>query len=272
MKKLLWFFIGILVLISGIVVYGLEVEPRLLITKEIDLRDSKEEQIKIVAFGDTQLGEYYGIDDLKKVVNKINDQKPDIVVFSGDLLDHAATYQNMEQVKLLLAEIETTRGKFAIYGNHDYGGGGHRYYVDIMTQSGFKVLKNEKVVVSKGNRKVSIFGLDDVLLGKPDYNRLKSDIENDGSYNILLVHEPDYVERIGEIPTNLIVSGHSHGGQVRVPFYGQLIKNKGAIKYTKGLYDLADEGNGKLFVTSGLGNTKMKFRMGNIPEIIVFQI
>ena len=90
--------------------------------------------------------------------------------------------------------------------------------------------------------------------------------------NLLLIHEPDLAEEYANYPIDFIFSGHSHGGQVYIPFYGPIKKNLLSEKYNKGLYDLNNERGTRLYVSSGLGNTKVPFRFLNVPEILLFNL
>lgn len=151
------------------------------------------------------------------------------------------------------------------------GGGAIRYYQNIMTKSGFTVLKNDSKTINFEGKNISIFGADDYLMGNPSVEETMKGI-NLNNINILLVHEPDVIDKYSKYPIDLALAGHSHGGQVYIPFYGAVIKNVLAKKYTKGFYQLDNEMKTKIYVNSGLGNTKLPFRFGNIPQVSLFNI
>lgn len=274
MKFLIKLVLGVIIFMCGIVGYSVYIEPNLLIKKEFDINiDMREEydSIKIVQFTDTQLGEFYSLGDLKKVVKKINNQKPDIVVFTGDLMDNAANYDEISQISDVLSEIEAPYGKYAVFGNRDYGGGAVRYYEEIMNHSGFKVLINEKESISINGMNVNIFGADDALMGYYSAEETMINVDED-EINILLLHEPDLADDFSNYPIDLILSGHSHGGQVKIPIIGALKTTYLGEKYIKGFYDVNGDANTRLYVSSGLGNTRLPFRLLNIPEIVIFNI
>lgn len=271
-KNLICFIINIICIISLIGVYSVYIEPNLLRVKHVEVEGPQwlavDESIKIVQFTDTQLGEFYDLKDLAKVVDKINEIEPDIVVFTGDLIDRASTYEEpIEDVILLLSEIKAPLGKYAVYGNHDHGGGAHRVYPEIMKESGFTLLKNQVVPIPLAEGTINIMGIDDWLLGKSDLQGTLSQVEED-MFNILLMHEPDVVDLVASYPVDLQISGHSHGGQVRLPYIGTLITPPGAMHYTHGLYQITEQL--QLYVNTGLGNTRLPFRLMNIPEITMF--
>lgn len=256
-----------------LIIYATFIERHLLISKKykLDLNENGKENLRIVQFTDTQLGEFYSLDQLGKVVEKVNKLNPDVVVFTGDLIDNASTYNEKNKVSDVLKKINAKLGKYAIYGNHDYGGGAVRYYEDIMNKSGFKVLKNSSEKIEKGERIINIFGTDDALMGNPSISKTINSI-NENNINILLVHEPDLIDRYTKYPIDLALSGHSHGGQVYIPFYGPAKKNSLSQNYNKGMYGMDNYRKTKLFVSSGLGNTKVPFRFLNIPEVVVFDL
>lgn len=269
-KRILLFFIILSVLIC---LYSIYIEPKWIVVKnhKISLDKINGQSIKIVQFSDTQLGEFFSLKQLEEVVDKINKTSPDIVIFTGDLIDNASNYNDINKVSKILSNIKASQGKYAIYGNHDYGGGAVRYYNSIMTEAGFKILKNSSTSIKLGSINLKIFGTDDKLMGGYDMNStIKGISSND--INLLLIHEPDLIDDFKGSPIDLALSGHSHGGQVRIPFYGPLKKVVFAEKYTHGFYTIENKRKTKLYVNTGLGNTRLPFRFGNIPEITVFTI
>lgn len=268
-KIILWCILCIIFL--GI--YTIYIERNLLIVKRhmVIVNQGGVENLKVVQIIDTQLGEYYKLGDLEKVVKKINNLNVDIVVFTGDLIDNASTYQDIDKVSAELNKIQCNIGKYAIYGNHDYGGGAVRYYEKIMNKGGFQVLKNDKRTINFKGKNINIFGGDDGLMGNHNVQKTMSGVDK-ACINILLIHEPDLIDQYNKYPIDLALSGHSHGGQVYIPFYGCLVKNVLAEKYTRGFYKLDNPRGTKLYVNSGLGNTKVPFRLFNIPQISLFNI
>lgn len=250
--------------------YAMFLEPNLLRINKFELGTLSSAKIRVVQFSDTHIGEYYSIRDLQKLANVINMQNPDIIVFTGDLVDETTEDTDFEAISKTLGSMKAKLGKFAIYGNHDYGAQGHKYYKKMMQNGGFKVLVNDAFQYHLTNTvSVNILGLDDSLLGKPDYETIDFLIKK-RYYDILLLHEPDEVDKFSDEPYELALAGHTHGGQVRIPFKGALKKAPLGEKYEKGFYDISEEQ--KLYVSSGVGSTIMPFRFLNIPEIVVFDI
>lgn len=272
-KKIFTFILITLVIAISLLVYMAKIEPNMLIAKNynININENKEtKNIKIVQFTDTQLGEFYSLSQLEKAVKKINKQNPDIVLFTGDLIDKASQYKDIDKVTSIMSNINSKLGKYAVWGNHDYGSGGHKYYENIMIKSGFKILVNETVSIPiNKDKNITISGLDEVMFGKPDAKSIEKNINNN-DMNILMLHEPDLISEFDHSNIDLAVAGHSHGGQVALPFIGAIITPPFGEKYTKGFYEINDRT--KLYVNSGLGNTRSPFRLMNIPEISVFNV
>lgn len=269
-------FIAILFVISVcLYTYARFIEPNMLSVHYENISNkliSKNTNgVKILQFSDTHLSEYFNIEDLKKVVDKINEEKPDIVIFTGDLIDHYYNYSYTGDISLVwevLSNIKAPLGKYAIYGNHDYGGGAEKVYKDIMENSGFITLVNEGVNLKEYN--LNIIGLDDSIFGSLDIEKL-NELIDDGSFNIVISHEPDVVDLMLEYNIDLFLSGHSHGGQVHIPFVKSILPPLGE-KYTKGLYEFENYRNTKLYVNVGIGTSQIPFRFMAEPELSVFTL
>ncbi|WP_313893251.1 metallophosphoesterase [Psychrobacillus sp.] len=276
MKTLIWAIIKCIMIIStavaGIVVYSVKIEPNRLVVNEFDfeLVSGGEDSIRIVQFSDVHLGPNYSLKQLEKLVHKINKLRPDIITFTGDLMDIPSQFDDRSKISEILSKLNNTYGNYAVWGNHDYGGGGVRFYEDIMTASGFEILKNENGIIELENGKaLNVVGVDDAMLGNPDIQMAFAGI-NSHLPTLLLLHEPDLVEEVAYDKVDLILAGHSHGGQVVLPGIGPLYTPPLAQKYEKGLYAL--EVGKHLYVNSGIGTTKIAIRFGNPPEISVFDV
>lgn len=235
-----------------------EIEPYNLINSEYDISiNTAKNEVKIVLFSDT----HYKNDDIspKELVKLINKQNPELVFFVGDLIDD---YQNnpvdTDDIIKYFTDIDAKYGKFAIMGNHDYGGYADKIYKEIMNESGFELLINEALEIDSLN--LNIIGLDDLLLGDilDDISHLKKD----DMTNILLLHEGDEVDLHLE-NYDFAFSGHSHGGQINLPIIKDYVLPLGAEKYVQGYYE-----NVNLITTSGIGTTKIHARLFVPPEII----
>ena len=251
-----------------LICYARYIEPQMLQIKDVTISSSRvagsAENLKIAVFGDTHFSDYYTTDDFDKVIGAIKKIKPDIVVFSGDLIDHLDIYtEDVSVISDKLSEIEAPRGKFAIFGNHDYGGGAENKYGSIMEAGGFTVLKNEYYAIDELG--IALIGIDDVVIGygepsvaswgRPDY------------FNIVLAHEPDVIDEVLDYNVDLMISGHTHGRQINIKFFDQYILPSYGKKYISGLYRFSNERESQLYVNSGIGMTKLPYRFLSPPEL-----
>ena len=271
--KLFFKSIGYLILIGIVtILYAMFIEPDLLRVIHYDFPHSKiqGQPIKVVQFSDTHIGDFFTIEELQKVVDKINEQEADLVLFTGDLMDDASVYQgSIEEIGTVLSNIQSKFGNYAVFGNRDYGGGAERFYEELMESAGFHVLLNNRETITVNGTTLSLFGADDALIGYYDAKQTMQGIEEE-NFNLLLVHEPDLVDDFIDYPVDLVVAGHSHGGQVYIPFVGPLLTTTLAEKYVRGLYDINE--NLSLYVNTGIGNTRVPFRLFNVPQITVFYL
>jgi len=250
--------------------YGIMIEPNLLRINNFEIGYISSGKVRVVQFADTHLDNNYTIKNLEKLVRIINLQKPDIIVFTGDLIDCIDSHEYPEDALKALKNLEARIGKVAVFGNHDYGAQGYRYYEDTMNGAGFEVLINSSKLYTVSDKiKINVVGLDDALLGNPDYKKVSSLITKK-YFDLLIMHEPDEVEHFEKDTYDLALAGHSHGGQIRIPFIGEINTPPLAKKYVKGLYDISEEK--KLYVSSGVATTVIPVRLFNLPEIAVFDI
>lgn len=276
-KKITGTFIASIVAGGGGYYYAREVETKLLDINYYNITHplipSEFDQFKIIQFSDTHLGFQYTMSQLKKLVNKINKLEPDIVVFTGDLMDEPNKFRQSEDITPILLQIKAPFGKFAIYGNHDHGGYGTDLYREIIENSGFVLLQNEGQEVQLLNgSSINVIGLDDAMLGSPDLDTAMQGVSHE-TYNILLAHEPDIAQLAIGRDIHLQLSGHSHGGQVQIPFVGALVTPPYGEMYYEGFYKLGDHNDQlTLYVNRGLGTTRLPFRFLSKPELTVFTL
>lgn len=272
LKRIIAWLLTLFLLGTCVFLYARHVEPRLLATTmhTITVPESVTE-CNIVFFADTHFGKLYSPDNLSRIVEKISEQKPDLVVFGGDFMDNYArdrSLLDLDDLRDGLAEIDAPYGKFAVYGNHDYGGGAVRVYEDLMANSGFTVMKNDRMQITALG--FELISFDDALLGYTDPSLYE--LEND-QFSLIVSHEPDIADHLTLAQPGLMLSGHSHGGQVSLPYLTERVLPPGAQLYVKGLYENRGvNGNLSLFVTKGIGMTMLPYRFGNIPEIVVLSL
>lgn len=227
---------------------------------------------KIVQFSDTHLGFHLNLDHFEKIIQTIIDEKPDLIIFSGDLVDNLLSFFEYEEIIIYLSNLEAPFGKFAVYGNHDHGGWGTDKYKTIMEASNFKLLKNESCKIQIQTEDIGtiiIAGVDDAMLGHPDLDQTFKNIHQ-RTFTLLISHAPDLADKATNYPVDYQISGHTHGGQVQLPFFGPLITPPFGTKYVVGHYHLSN--NMTLYVNRGLGTTRLPYRFLSRPEITIFTL
>ena len=265
--------------------YARFLEPRFIDETKLVLTDTAidgpfpagfNEPLQAAVIADIHFSQYYTPKDFERVVERINVMKPDLVFFLGDLIDNYNAYEgDTTSIIEQLSRIETSgratvtmengvvHDKFAVYGNHDYGGGLENKYQSIMEDSGFHVLINDTVTLD--DWALTITGIDDMVIGYGDVSCAKTLSED--TYNIVLSHVPDVVTELTSEPIDLMLSGHTHGSQISVPILSdQFLPPYGRI-FISGEYNFENQRGTTLYVNRGLGTTKIPLRFLASPEL-----
>lgn len=254
--------------------YGKYIEPRWIqVTRKTikhPLISNQSNGIKIVQFGDTHLGFHFSQEDLQKTVQLIMDESPDIIIFSGDLVDNLLSFMEVNETILTLNSLNAPLGKYAVFGNHDHGGWGSEKYWDMMSLAGFSILQNDSRLIKIENvTQFAIVGVDDAMLGKPNLENSIRNVPKD-LFTILISHAPDLADEAKNYPFHWQISGHTHGGQVQLPLIGPLVTPPYGNKYVEGHYKIND--NFSLYVNRGLGTTRLPYRFLARPEITIYTL
>lgn len=270
-KKLAIFLIIVIVVLA---IWGKFIEPNLLATNEYKIENKNIpdsfNNTKIVQFSDL----HYGIGNSKKklenLTNKINSINPDIVIFTGDLIDknYTPTESDIKLLTKKLSEINSKLGKYACIGNHDAT---NEHYDNIMYDSNFKILKNNyDTIYNKTNTPILLYGLDNITYGAPKIETIKNKEIDNIAYKIVILHEPDYIDEfINNYDVDLILAGHSHNGQAKLPKIKPLYLPKGAKTYYKESYKINDT---QIYISNGVGNSVIDFRLFNTPSINLYKL
>ncbi len=278
--SILKLIIFIILIIALIIAYGFLIEPKLITVKEhkitVNNLPDNFNGFKIVHISDLHYGRMFDEDRLKKLVNSINEQKPDIVVLTGDLIDKDTnmTIDEANKISAELNKINSTSGKYAISGNNDLK---FDEWTNIITNGGFIDLNNTYDTIYKdGYQNIFIAGASTLQDKQSINDKVKTSIDylnsfdkNGPVYKILLLHEPDVIDDINVNPFDLILAGHSHAGQVRLPFIGAIYLPDGAKKYYESYYKLK---NSDLYISNGLGVSDFNFRLFNTPSYNLYRI
>lgn len=228
--------------------------------------------LKIIHFSDLLYGSTTDMDEVKEMVNHINILKPDIVLFTGDLVSEKSKLNDAEKNKLIenLSNIDAKIGKYAIYGDSDYK---LKSYESIMTNSSFKILNNNyEEVFYKTNESMYIVGLPSSIKEKVDLEKsFEFYSDENRKYTIVMVHEGKSIKYIDEstYEVDLILGGHSLNGSVKLPFIGGLFIDDDSYKYHKEFYE---KGITNIYISGGLGTNKYEYRLFNKPSINLYRL
>ncbi len=227
--------------------------------------------LKIIHFSDTHLGSSFQLEDLKKVRKLSNERKPDIIVFTGDFIyKKNLTQKEIEKITKELKKMKASIGKYAILGDEDT-----EKVSTIFNQSDFTILRNEyDFLYKEKDNPILLIGLSSLLKNKQDitsaYQYFEDPTHNSNIYTISILHEPDLIKNVqSSYHSDLYLAGHSHNGQIRIPFLNiGLISQNGAKTYNQPFYQEKDS---KIYISSGLG-TKNGFRLFCRPSINFYRI
>ncbi len=210
-----------------------------------------------------------------KLVSKIKNEKPDIIVITGDFVDSRKTNFNVS-----LDFIRSIRNIAPIYyvsGNHESRIDNINNFFINLKNLDVNIMDNSNTIIKKGNDNIMLIGIKDPAFYSINFNDnaaryidsiLKNNINKSKLYKISLCHRPEHIKVYAENKINLAFAGHAHGGQVRLPFLGGLLApHQGLLpKYTSGVYKEKDT---NMVVSRGLGHSVIRFRVNNNPELVI---
>lgn len=276
-KLIIGIIIGLLFI--GLCAYdALVISPHKLTIREETLTSSKLDEsfddFIIAYFSDLHYANYTNDDDLDKLVETINSIDPDLVLFSGDLVDHYATnIINDEQKAYLinkLSEIDAKIAKYAVLGNHDLDMPVIKELTtSILEAGGFSLITNTNRQVSNGtNNYINIVGIDCLINQEKDIESAYKDIDN-AYYTIAMAHCPDSFLDIKYELTDYMLAGHCHGGQIYIPLINRLYRPIGCKKYFRGKYH---KNSVTLDITNGVGLTNKPVRFLSDAEVVFYKL
>jgi uncharacterized protein len=272
LKRLLLLGAGLLALPTSALGYATAIEPRLIHIERLHLKlaglPKAFRGMRILQFSDTHLGFHFHEKHLGELAEKIRDEKPDMVCFTGDLVDRSE-FPESEGIIHVLQTIQAPLGCYSVLGNHDYHKNSNEVQ-SILEQSGFRCLRNQAVTLLKDGDPFTIAGVEDMAKGKPNIRTALQGVDPNG-FILLLSHCPDYARHVINHSVDLQLSGHSHGGQVRLPFVGAVAYPPFGSLYPDGQYSLGD-GKMTLYTNRGIGVSQLPVRFMCQPELTVFTL
>ncbi|HDX9667755.1 TPA: metallophosphoesterase [Bacillus cereus] len=217
-------------------------------------------------------------DSQETLIQKVKIINPDIIAITGDLIDSKS--YDPEVSMELIRELVKKYPVYFVTGNHEKWSGKYNDLEKELKKHHVTILRNEHVSIQKGEQKINLLGIDDpefVTGNRDEGNVVKDEIikakfeMQPDTYNVLLSHRPEFLTEYADEQIEIVLSGHAHGGQFRLPFIGGLVAPINGIfpTYTAGLYE---KQNTSMVVSRGLGNSIILQRIFNRPELVVVQL
>jgi predicted MPP superfamily phosphohydrolase len=236
--------------------------------------------VRIAQMSDFHYDDYFSVVPLRRAIDIVNGLQPDLVVLTGDFVtsrgmrsrvtsvrEVKAATKAIEPCAQLLAQMHAGSGILAVLGNHDVDCDS-AHIVEVLQAHNIPVLRNRSVPFERDGKRLWISGVDDVLVGKPKLELTLKGIPLDEPV-VLLAHEPDWADHVAKYPVDLQLSGHSHGGQIRIPFLGPPFLPPLARKYPWGLRQI---GRLALYTNVGIGTIEIPMRLGCPPEVTLITL
>jgi predicted MPP superfamily phosphohydrolase len=267
---------------AGLALYSGEIARHWVEVTEIDISIAglpmAFDGVRVAQLSDIHLDDFTEPFFLRHVVNKVNGLKPDMIFLTGDYVSDGVTSQAFArraawQCAEILRELKC-RPLYAVLGNHDEAVGAEEVMAALRGNE-ITVLRNSYLPIERNGGRFWLAGLDDPVWGKPDPEKTVPgsicNIPNEPV--VLLCHAPDYADVLLEHPLSqsigLMLSGHTHGGQVRLPIVGALDLPGMGRKYVEGLFHLRTM---QLYVNRGIGTIGVPFRLNCPPEITMITL
>jgi uncharacterized protein len=250
-------------------------DPRLVqLTIPIKRLPAAWDGLRIAQLSDFHYDKYFSVNPLRKAVAILNELHPDLILLTGDFVTipalsagRTSAAEVIEPCAQLLAQLKAGIGLFACLGNHD-AATDPNHIIDVLKSRNIKTLRNRAEPLEKDGKRLWLAGTDDVIEGSADLDVTLQGIPA-GEPVVLMVHEPDFATHVAKYPVDLQLSGHSHGGQVRIPFVGAPVLPELGMKFPKGLYHIAGL---TLYTNVGIGTVRLPVRFNCPPEITLLTL
>lgn len=228
--------------------------------------------MNILFFSDLKYGTFMNQDRLNKLIDTINHNGPDVVIFGGDLYDDSVTVtdENNKAIMEAFQKINAKYGKFAVYGDIDESSDTMKAAVDaIYASSNFEVIQNNSFQIHKnGSQFITLVGIDNPIDGTVDLTSAYANVSAD-SFVFTICHTPDIATNVPEDLTDYFLAGHSLGGQVNF-FFTTLYAPTYATQYLRGKHEIDNAFT--LDITDGVGTTKQDVRFMTNSEVVIYTL
>jgi len=229
--------------------------------------------VRIAQLSDFHYDDDFSVVPLRKAVTILNRLHPDLILLTGDFVtvplrgNRKKAAGVIDPCAQLLSQLKARMGLFACLGNHDVSTDPKRV-MNVLQGHNIKTLRNSAEPFEKDGKRLWLAGVDDVIEGSADMEVTLKKVPADEPV-VLMAHEPDFATYVSRYPVDLQLSGHSHGGQVRIPFIGAPVLPQLGTKYPKGLYQV---GSLTLYTNVGIGTVRIPIRFDCPPEITLLTL
>lgn len=261
--------------VLGLAFWACAVEPSRLVVRELTLElprwAPEHDGLRVALLSDLHVGSpWWGVDATRALVQRVNDKHPDLVLLAGDFLINGVkggSYIPPDEVGAALAGLRAPLGVVAVMGNHDWWNDGEGMTAALRAQ-GYAVLENEALALPHAGGLVTVVGLADAMT-RPQAVRATIEAVTARDSVLVLVHEPDVFPQVPLGPA-LTLAGHTHGGQVNLPFFGRpIVPSRYGERYAAG--HIVEDGR-HLYVTTGVGTSIVPVRFRVPPELVVLTL
>jgi predicted MPP superfamily phosphohydrolase len=256
--------------------WGFKVEPGWVVVEQVELALPRLSPaffgLRVAVLGDIHMGGWMNAERLQHVVDKVVAEKPDLICLTGDyLLGHGfdeTARGNLADLVNMLTPLAAATPTYAVLGNHDYWTNA-RAVRQMLRDSGITELTNAVTTLTRDGEQLHLCGIDDLWEGDVRLETVLAQLPAEGAA-LLLAHEPDFADTSAATGRfDLQISGHSHGGQVVIPFYGPPVVPYLGEKYPLGLYDVKGMFQ---YTNRGVGMASLPVRINCPPEITLFTL
>lgn len=209
-------------------------------------------------------------DHNEPLIHAVKQLDADLIVMTGDMIDRSTT--NLQDVFALVDQIMVLHSEvYFVTGNHEWGNARMVEFLEGLQERGVHILNNRHMQVTIDQAALNLVGVDDPSTHREDVEAAFRGVDR-GAYTILLAHAPELVNRYNDIPADLILSGHTHGGQIRLPFIGALAApGQGLLpKLDKGVFTIGQDQY--LYIDSGLGTSLLPIRFLNQSQMSLIRV
>ena len=262
-KKIIVIVTSLIIVIAACIINATIFNTKQLQTRQVILKSEKineeSSDLLIAYFSDLHYGTYIDNNFLENVINKINDYKPDVIIFGGDLLDNI-NEENKVYLTDVLKTLDAEYGKYAILSDQDKLN--KTDITKILIDANFKTINDTNASININKSTINIVGVDTNFVEA--FHGI-----NSNNYTLVVGHYPDLFDDIIDYDFDYMLAGHSHGGQVYIPLINYFFRKEGCQKYYHGKYQ---EDNKTLDITNGVGRTDSNARFLADAEIVLYRL